>query len=107
MTPQDFVILAEFNYGPDWRARLPDDTGVRSDNVRRLIDGRRGIAPALAEFLLRRAADRWLLRGWADKEPPGGLSAETAADLNARISAARSWESLGRPSTPAATSEDP
>lgn len=107
MTPQDFATLATFLYGNDWRAPLSDDAGLRADNLRRVIDGRRGIAPALAEFLLRRTADRWLLRAYADQAPPGGLSAETAAELDARISAARSWENVDRPATPAATSEDP
>ena len=107
MTPQDFATLAAFVYGPDWRGPLADDAGMRSDNLRRLVDGRRPVPPGVAEFIMRRAADRWLLRGWADHAPPAGLSPATAADLDARIGAARSWGNSGQPSTPAAASEEP
>lgn len=106
-TPQDFATLAAFVYGPRWHGPLSDDTGLRSDNLRRLVDGKRRAAPALAEFLLRRAADRWLLRAWADQAPPAGLSPGTAAELDARIGAARSWSPPDRPDAPSPLSEDP
>lgn len=106
-TPQDFATLATFLYGPTWHGRLSDDSGMRADNMRRLVDGRRGIPPALAEFLLRRTADRWLLRAYADQVPPAGLSPATAAELDARIGAARSWQPPHRPGMPSPVSEDP
>jgi hypothetical protein len=106
-TPQDFATLAAFLYGPAWYARLPDDSALRGDNLRRLVDGRRNVPPAVAEFMLRRAADRWLLRGWADQRPPPGLSPAVAAELDARILDARRWSDASRPGTPPATNEEP
>lgn len=107
VTPQDFATLATFLYGPAFFGPLSDDSGMRADNMRRLVDGRRGIPPALAEFLLRRTADRWLLRAWADQVPPAGLSPATAAELDARIWAARSWRPADQPGAPSPTREDP
>lgn len=107
MTPQDFATLAAFVYGPDWRGPLADDAGMRSDNLRRLVDGRRPVPPGVAEFIMRRTSDRWLLRGWADQAPPPGLSPATAAELDRRIGAARSWTAVDRPPTPAPASEEP
>lgn len=107
MNPHDFATLATFLYGPTWHGRLSDDTGMRADNMRRLVDGRRGIPPALAEFLLRRAADRWLLRAYADRPPPAGLSRAIAAELDARILDARQWRPPDQPGTPPQGSEDP
>lgn len=107
VTPHDFAILATFLYGPTWHGRLSDDSGMRADNMRRLVEGRRGIPPALAEFLLRRAADRWMLRAWADQVPPAGLSPGTAAELDARIGAARAWRPADQPGAPSPVSEDP
>lgn len=91
MMPTDLQILATFLYGSPWYGPMAADSGIRSENLRRLVDGRRGIPPALAEFLVRRTADRWLLRGWAEQRPPPGLSAPIAAELEERIGAARSW----------------
>lgn len=107
MTPRDVAILATFLYGPAFYAPMANDSGIRSENLRRIVDGKRAPAPALVEFLLRRTADRWLLRGFADQAPPAGLSAGTAAELDARIGAARSWGNAGQPPTPATSSEEP
>lgn len=96
MMTSDLQILARFLYGSSIDERLAADAGIQAANVRRMISGRRDVPPAVAEFLLRRAADRWLLRGWADQRPPPGLSADTAAELDARISAARSWDNPER-----------
>lgn len=107
MMPSDLATLAQFLYGPAWHGRFSDDTGIRSDNLRRLVDGRRGIPPALAEFLLRRAADRWLLRAWAEERPPPGLSPPIAAELGRRIDAARATPATGPPANPPASREEP
>ena len=107
MQPQDFAILAAFIYGSAWHARLSEDSALRADNLRRLVDGRRTVPPAVAEFILRRTADRWLLRNWAEQRPPPGLSPEVAADLDARILDARSWAHASQSGTPAAANEEP
>lgn len=85
--PSDFKLLATFLYGAAYRGPLGADAGMRSHNLKRLETGRRPVPPPLAEFLLRRVADRWLLRGWADQAPPAGLSPEIAAELERRIAA--------------------
>lgn len=107
LTPRDFATLAAFVYGPAFYGPMSDDSGIRSENLRRIVDGKRSAPPALVEFLLRRTSDRWLLRGWADQAPPAGLSAGTAAELDARIGAARSWGNADRPPAPATASEEP
>lgn len=89
MTPDDFETLANFLHGIHWRAALAADSGVRPENLKRLASGRRNVPPALAEFLLRRCADRWLLRGWQDQALPAGLSAATSSELEQRIARAR------------------
>lgn len=100
MTPEDFTTLAAFLYGPQWRGALSDDTRVRSDNLGRLTNGRRPIPPPLAAFLLRRASDRWMLRGWQDQAPPAGLSPATAAELARLIEAARRSTEPNEPADP-------
>lgn len=107
MTPQDLATLAAFLYGPDWRGPLSTDTAIRADNLPRMLDGRRGIPPALVEFLMRRAADRWLLRGWLEQRPPPGLSPAVAAALDARRLDAIRWSETSRTGTPPATNEEP
>lgn len=106
MSPQDLATLATFLYGPTWRAAMADDTGIRGDNLGRLVTGRRGIPPPLAEFLLRRVADRWLLRAWSEQPPPAGLSPETAAELARRIVAARQAAATAQPGEPRGTATD-
>lgn len=98
-TPSDLHILASFLYGPRYVGPWSDDAGIRAENLRRLVqpDARRNPPPALVEFMLRRVADRWLLRGWQDQAPPAGLSIEISAELERRIDAARSEAAVDRP----------
>lgn len=106
MTPDDVAILAAFLYGPQWRATMAEDTRMRGDNLGRLVTGRRPIPPPVAEFLLRRAADRWLLRGWSEERPPAGLSPPIAAELARRVEAARQSAAPTQPSEPRGTASD-
>lgn len=87
--PSDLTILAAFLYGADWRRAMVDDTRLRSQRLARFADGRWPVPAAVADFVLRRAADRWLLAGWQAEPLPAGLSPATAAELARRVEAAR------------------
>jgi hypothetical protein len=106
MTPADVEILLAFLYGPAWSGRFAEDARMRADNLRRLVTGRREIPPAVAEFLLRRTADRWLLRGWAEERPPPGLSPPIAAELERRVEDARQAMPGPQPSEPRGTGHE-
>lgn len=64
----DFRALMIWLYGePPKPAHV--DTRINARNLRGMMEGRSEIAPALADYLIGRAALRMKLKGWQDDPP--------------------------------------
>ena len=68
MSLADFRALMIWLYG-DPPKPAHDDTRINARNLRGYMEGRSSIPPALADYLVGRAALRLTLKGWQDDPP--------------------------------------
>lgn len=83
MTPDDFRALLDWLYPGDTIAGGHADTRLDGRSLRAYRSGRSTIPPAVAAYLVGRAALRLTLKGWGAELPP--VSAELRAEILNRL----------------------